>query len=320
MLGPVVPLEPGLDRDLVAGWDAPPATGLMFVADKLQVGGAGIGFDIDLKCRGVGDCRDNSLYEIGNLANGDIQSGVSAGQSILLIEIVGMGARYFTIKFYVGRDTNNLAADNFATPSGANECCKFKISTESLDSNGQAVARAAALIHDGYITTVELVEESFEMVFPFGTTSLPRLDLRRMRFGTRMSGTPARLQDGLLGAAITSKSLSAADNPYCKAGRNSRCPGQLADSSLLDLLLLQGLEPDVDLDKDGIERFDFSGGRVSACYDGCGLQTCNQRGPAIPPIDPTQPHTCVGRPEFNDGHTIGLVLNAVTAKVVGITQ
>ena len=307
----------------IEGWDRPPGEGKAFILKTLAIAGETSGFNLDGRCKGTGECIDNSLWQLGELGNASIRQGLLNGETLLLIELAGIDEdfrgndRNLTLKIYAARDADQpiRSSNNFSIPEGASSCCEFKLSEQSVRGNPrQAIARAPARIELGDLRTLGTVY--LRVAISIGSPPYPELDLRRLLISSRVSSDFSQMSDGLLGAALPARTLAQTNNPYCQT-LSTFCPQTLPDSSLLDLVVAL-LQPDLDLDGDGLEVvLPGANGRIAECYDGCGLN-CAEFGPTIPPYDTAEPYTCALQPEIQDGFSVTFSFDAVQAYIVGI--
>jgi hypothetical protein len=310
------------------GWDSAPGFGEAFIVETLAIADESVGFNIDGRCRGTGDCIDNSLWQLGQLGNDQIRQGLRSGETLLLVELAGLNDDFgrnggnddsLTVKFYGGRDADVpfFPANNFQTPPNGGDCCQFKINPQSVAGvPPQARARAPARLLRGRLES--LVPVPIQFTLTVGVPPHPEIRIEKVLLSGRVAANLSRLSDGLIGGAVPVNTLAQTDNPYCKT-LNSLCPRALPDSTLIDLIA-SILQPDVDLDipPDGLELLQGgSDGRIERCYDGCAGGCMGQ---IIQPIDPMEPHTCALQPEIADGYSIGLLFEAVGAQILGVGQ
>ncbi|MCC7384507.1 MAG: hypothetical protein IT384_21850 [Deltaproteobacteria bacterium] len=318
--GPPGP-EAGLEVGEIDGWDDPPGTGRVFVLDALQIAPQDRGFDVDGRCRGPGDCIDNSLWQLGRLGNDQIRQGLLGGETLLLLEIAGLDEpfrgddRLVTVKLYGAGDADHpfLPANNFQPLPGESTCCRFLINPQSLDTAGQARSRSPARIRRGQLAAIIAMDLSFTLTV--GVPPHPEIVVRRAIISGQLSAGLTRFQGGLLGGAVPVGTLARIENPYCKT-LNNLCSRQLPDSTLIDLIAGL-LQPDIDLDHDGLESVvGGASGRIEACYDGCIGWSCT--GPRVPPQDPAQPQSCALDTRLADGYSVALSFSGRSATVEGI--
>ena len=309
----------------IEGWNRKPGDGQPFIIDSLAIADEGRGFDIDGRCRGVGDCIDNSLWQLGQLGNDQIRQGLRSGETLLLVELAGLDDDYrgndksLTVKWYGARDADEpfFPTNNFEIPAGEQDCCKFKINPQAVAGiPPQARARTPAKIERGQLKALAPVPIQFTLTV--GVPPHPEIRIERTLMSARLAGDLSSLRDGLIGGAIPINTLAQTDNPYCKT-LNSLCPRALPESTLIDLIA-SILQPDIDLDNppDGLEILRGGPtGRIAECFDGSFGSTTGAR---VPPLDPTAEHTCALQPQMGDGYSLGLTFSAVGATIVGVGQ
>jgi len=313
--GPVVDIPTVID-----GWEAPPGTGQPFIISALAIADRDRGFDIDGKCRGPGDCIDNSLYQLGQLGNDQIRQGLLGGETLLLIELAGVDTPFrgndssLTAKFYGARDADDpfFPANNFSIPTGETRCCEFKINPQSIAGiPPQARARAPAKLERGQLKSLAPVPIQFTLTV--GVPPHPEIRVEKVLISARIPANLSELNEGLLGGAVPVNTLAQTENPYCKT-LNNLCQRQLPNSTLIDLIA-SILQPDIDLDipPDGLERLEGgANGRIERCING--------NGERIDPVNPAAPHTCALKPEMADGYSVGITFSGVASTVVGVGQ
>lgn len=307
----------------VQGWDDAPSSSPAFIVNSLTIAEADTGFDIDGACRQDG-CIDNRLSPLAPILNDIIRQGLLGGELRLLVEFAGLQDPYrgddesMTVKVYEGVDADDpqYPANDFSVPPGETDCCQFRITPQSLIGvPPQAAARAPARIERGRLRTLAPIPVQFQL--NVGTAPHPPLRLERALISARVPSSLDIIDDGLLGGAIPVSALAQIDNPTC-ARVPENCPG--LDSSLLSLVRsLVGPQPDVDLDRDGLEcLLDTTGdGRIDRCCDG-EEDACGRCTWVVPPVDPTKPESCALQPQMADGYSVGLTFTAVPAQIVGI--
>lgn len=296
--------------DVIAGKDAPPASGPTFVVDTLAIADEAQGFDID----DTGSRVDNALAPLGRLANTAIQQGVTGGDSLLIIELAGLEPTFrgssgaFATKFYMARDSDTVSGNNFAPTSVTDpRCCEFDLRAASLTGDPRrAVSWVPTRIQGGKLTT--LTPASLTFTLTIGPPPHPDLLLRRAHISAQVPADLSALDNGLLGGAGLAHSLASIPNPYCQT-LSELCPRTLPRSSLLDLV--SGFfQPDIDLDvpKDGLDRLVAGpSGVIDECVGGGGV-----------PIMPARPgDSCTTNPELGDGYSVALRFTAVPALIRG---
>jgi len=333
---PDTEFTPGLEDEfdsVIDGFDAPPGSGLAFVADSLALAESDQGFDIDGSCDDDG-CIDNVLGDIGPIANSQIRQGIRSGTSLLLMELVGLEEPYqgnetsATLKIYGGRDADSppFPDDNFDVPPGASTCCNFEISPQSLvNVPPQAGARSPIRIVRGRLESLAPVPIQF--VLTLGSPPHPEIRINGTRVRAVVPANLDELTDGILGGSVPLNTLATIENPYCRAGQATQCPREVpVESRLLDVVtLFVGPRPDIDADGDGLEcALDDSGdGLIDGCCDGvpqCPFRSSDCGGRLIAATDPGVSSSCARDPRMADGFSIGFRFTAVSANIVGIAE
>lgn len=340
-VGPIIPPDTGTGENLdtplpttIDGMDDPPGEGVGFVIDRIQIAEGDIGFNVDGRCDSDG-CVDNTLGQLGQLANNQIDQGIKAGDSLLLLELAGLedpyqgNERSMTIKLYGGRDADDPVnpSDNFSRPPGATTCCNFNINPQSLRGiEGQARARSPAVITNGRLESLAPV--TIEFTLTIGNPPHPEIRITNTRVRGIVPADLSRFSQGLLGGAIPLGTLASIDNPYCVAGDSSQCPRQVPEESkLLDLASgLLGPLPDIDLDGDGLECAidDNSDGLVDTCCEGilgrerCPFDGCPTSRIFAPGAEIAS--ACALDPRMADGYSLGLTFTAVAANILGTAE
>ncbi len=294
--------------------------------NQLAIADQDRGFDIDGACTEAAGCIDNALWGLGALANDQLRQSLLGGEALLLLELAGLPTPYtgddesMTIKMYAGVDADDPAfpANNFDVPPGQTECCEFNIVPQSLTGlPPQARSRAPSRIERGRLRS--LAPTPISILGNVGTPPFSDFRIERALLSGRVPSALDEFSEGLIGGAVPVSSLAQTDNPYCRVV-SPRCPVALTDSTMLDLVYtLLGVQPDIDLDFDGLECVsDTDGdGRIDRCCDG-EADACGQCSHPIPALDTTRPESCALDPRMADGYSIGLTFTAVPAQIVGI--
>lgn len=320
--------------NVIDGFDDEPGSGVAFVINNIALADNDLGFNVDGRC-GDNGCIDNLLGDLGRLANNQIDQGIKAGDSLLLIELAGLenpyqgNERSMTVKLYGARDADDPVKpdNNFVRPPGETSCCTFKISPQSLRNvPAQARARSPALIDNGRLESLAPVEIQFTLTI--GSPPHPEVRITQTRIRGIVPADLSRFSQGLLGGAVPVGTLAAIDNPYCRAGNSSQCPPQVPqDSKLIDLVSIAlGSLPDIDNDLDGLECVvdDNADGLVDTCCDGVpGRERCPRGGCPSNQISApggAEPNQCARDPRMADGYSIALTFSGVAANIVGISE
>ena len=333
---------PSTDREIdlperapeVDGWEDPPGTGVAFIVDTLAVARPDQGFDLDGDCDDSG-CIDNQLSGLAGLGNDSIYAGVRGGESLLLIEIMGLDENNIandpsiTVNIYSARDADDpfFPANNFRVPDGQSSCCEFTINPKSLVGGNPPTsrARAPATMSAGNIRS--LVPVPIEFTVTVGAPPHQEVRLEQVKLSGRLASNLRKIDEGVLGGAVPLSTLAQIENPYCRT-ISPQCPVALGSSTLLDLVnSFGGPNPDIDLDDDGLECIlDTNGDRVvDTCCDGSlTVASCPRNGDCareVTPLGEGRPAwQCAQHPNMADGYSIAFTFTAVAARILGIGQ
>jgi cysteine-rich repeat protein len=288
------------------------------VLDSLQIGGPDTGCDFT----GDGD-PDNSLAEalgpIRDFANQ--QLGQDGGPTILL-SFLGLddpAARddpSVTVGWLTGEDADGNPDNDF---SGMGE---FLVDSGTLNDQNLPVATFESEIMASRISGgPEDIEIPLAGFFPL------RVQQGRLHGDTtRSMGEVDGIDDGLLCGGVPLRTFGMLPNFLDMIGGGDPappCDGTNRSPSLADVMVggsprgsivpIQGVQPDVDLDGDGLESFEVERGSdtecqpvVTACIDGDGTRV--------------EGRDCFLDQRFQDGYTTGLPFTAVGAEIVGVTE
>jgi hypothetical protein len=301
------------------GWDDAPGTGRVFVVDTAAIAGPRQGFDLDERCAGPGGaCVDNALWAAGPSTNPRLRLDLSVGTPRLLVELAGLDEPYtgeddaVTVKLHPARDAEDpvFPANDFGPVAGDDTpCCQFELLPQSLTStSAHAPSRLRARIRGGRLSTLDAAPVFVPVAPAVGLPSRPELLLLRARLSATIDPRLRVLTDVRLGGAIRIADL---DQAYRRIPGSEEVPESPNNIRTWVDDAAQGIQPDIDLDLDGLESlYAPPGGRVQRCSDGCG-PTCSVAPPLV-----DAPWSCVRTPELADGYSIALTLSAVAARVV----
>ncbi len=259
-----------------------PEYGKVFFVDSLRFMPQDEGFDLD------GDGKiDNNMGQVGPLANRELANSIKLGTTIMLVDLHGLdppplvdGSKP-TLSLYLGLD-----ADQPADPSNNANNGAFKVPIEQFDVN----CKASTTFDHSVIKNGGFDCDGKKIDIIAGSIGTIRwLDAR-----LTMSPTSADLTKwtGVTGGLGLTCSLSITPFP----GPNT--------ASLLDVMV-NGLsmQPDIDRDKDGIEKLVGDGNGIKECIDGDGT--------VIPG------RNCPCDPRMQDGYSGALGFTLVPARIVG---
>ncbi|MFT5357387.1 MAG: cysteine-rich repeat protein [Polyangiales bacterium] len=250
----------------------------------------------------------NSMFLRDAPANGDL---------ILLLHMLGLdditatNDPSFTVAFFQGTDADGDDSNNI---SGSGE---FLAPQTAFNASG-----APSTSFESSVASRMLSGGPEDVSIPIAI--LP-VELRQAFLSGRTTSDAegvSGMTDGLLCGAVPVSTLAILPNllemlPFGEPP--PPCEG--LDTNLVDVLIggsppggfisLPGVDPDVDLDGDGLERFEINRGApgedcqpvVTACVDGDGTRVDG--------------HNCTLDPRFEDGFSAGFLAAAVRANIVG---
>lgn len=236
------------------------------------------------------------------LVNPQFDVAIDDGDMILLVEFrdlddpAGQNDSDVSVAIYVGVDTDGINSNNFSGQA------TIQVSADSLDSIGNP----RALLPNASITNGQLTGSVVGEIVIF----LPGIGGVKVQDPT-FSGTLiasgdnesiVELQNATLSGALLARHLEEVHNPV---------PATCLAASMLDLAALpclsfDGVQPDIDRDNDGLEKFDenkdVANGTIDTCTDGNG-----QTYQSTPNVQ------CVLDPAFQDAFTAELETRGVRA-------
>jgi hypothetical protein len=291
----------GIDGSVDAGSliveNCPETYGPGLIAATFQVAGAGVGFDLDGDTGGDA-AVDNAIGEINglrSLVNGSLQDSLDAGTLRLLADLrmfSGLGGDDpdVTVAAYGGVDSDDPAAtgDDF----NGDEDYYYTHDSVNLDSCVPKALLSGS--YEGGVLSVGPQTIGFFIDSLGGFLTIARTSYQgTIEADTEGLRTPAG-SAGLLGGAITACSLSRAT------------PDVFAYSLLHDLHRLFMLDPDIDLDGDGLETIQTVDNQtdIVSCTDGNGTTVI-------------EGSDCPCDPRIADGYSIAFTLDFRGATVLG---
>ena len=249
----------------------------------------------------------HSLERWAPLLNIALQLEVEPGKMIVLLEFRrlddprGQNDSDLDLGVFFGEDSNGAAADNF---SGGAE---LKVSDASLDAIGNPIGLFPHLsVSGGHLSgTLNGTARLFVNVPSIGTVPVSdaALSADLVPWGTGEFGRITFLVNGRLTGTLRAQDVATIPNPAADA-----CPGAtLLDLAVLPCLISNGIQPDVDRDGDGLERFEDADqdGSIDRCYDGDG--TLYVSTPFV---------SCALDPAFDDGFSASLEFAGVRAIIL----
>jgi len=307
-----------LDRFDGCGPDCQPE--ISFIMSQLTIG------DEDTGCDYSGDgVPDNRFTEVlGPLV--DLVNGMfledAVGSDLILVmhalgldDIQGRNDDSFTLGFSTGSDADGNPDNNL---SGSAEIVP---ETAAYDTDGNPLTSFASTL-----MSRDLRGGPEDISIPIFILPLDLAQSRLTGTTTASGGEWSEIEDGLLCGAFPMASAAFIPNPLETfggmipgAGDSEPCVEPSRQSTLADLMVggtpsgflirLRGAQPDVDVDGDGLERFETvrTGPRgcqpvITACIDGDGTRV--------------EGRDCIADIRFEDGWSAGLNYEAVRANLV----
>jgi hypothetical protein len=278
------------------GFDDAPASGLGFVVDDMGVTPHAQAMDLD--GNGTPDGAINRALDpmLGTINNA-FRSAVLAGRICVALEVVGLDAPYacgddaVTLKYYRCDDADQDPANNFC---GAPECGRMVLSDEDI-VDGQALYRSLPTpivdcrVH-GELEQVLQIDLEGDV-----------LPLEQSQVAAFVPDTLHELLEVQIAGVTRARDTQLVSIPICEYMPvlciNPNTPDEI---SLAQYMRLIGEHPDVDLDDDGLERYDLDGqAQVVRCIDGDGTVL--------------ESPTCLDDARIADGFSMCLSTHAVTA-------
>ena len=264
--------DAGLDRSKCTSSLAP-----SFIADSVQVPPPGIGFDLN------GDGRvDNSLAQLRQLLNPTLRDMTHKSPYLIItVENLTDPQNDPNVQpvIYQGLDADGDPTNDF---SGMGQFW-FTLNSVDVDCRPLAILPSGALVNGSFSAVADhaLVPLNFAV-----------FDIRHAHLTGTIAPDLSGLSNVMVGGAATP----------CKL---SQTPQTLTNQSVLDLLVGSfGVQPDIDLDGDGLETFVASpSAGVYACIDANGTRIDGK--------------TCACDPRIVDGFSLALQVTAVKAILLG---
>ena len=250
-----------------------------FIANSLIVPPPSVGFDLN------GDGNPDNL--LGNLRNAGLNDALrmqTQKQPYVLVTIENLtdpqNAPNVQPVIYLGVDADGDPSNDF---SGMGS---FWFTLSSVDATN---CRPLAILPAGAMVNGHFEAMADHALVPLNFAAF---DIRRAHVTGDIAPDLSSLSNVLVGGAATP----------CKL---SETPQTLTNQSMLDLLAgTYGLQPDIDLDGDGLETFVASpSAGVYACIDASGTRIDGK--------------TCACDPRIADGFSLALEVTAVKAMLLG---
>jgi len=290
------PTQP-LDSD---GYDDPIGSGVVFLADSFRMSEADEGLDIDGD--GESDGVINAAWQpLLPTIDEHFQASVYSGRLLLALEMAGLGEPYdgndpaATLKIYDCDDPDLDPTNNFCDGPG---CAEVRPDQDYLDS-GQSLFRTAPGPVSG-----EFFEGDIDASFSIDVDAPQEMTVRQMHMVLSLPSDLSEIRDGILCGVSPVADLDRVVLPLCEY-MPAFCvaTGVPEDLTIAEYLVLMHHDPDIDMDGDGLERFELdAGAQVAVCYDGDGTEIA----------DPN----CLYDPRMADGYSVCFKFHAIPAKFV----
>ncbi len=292
---------------------------ISFILSSLLIGEVGTGCDFS------GDGEPDNAFARGlgglvGLANSMfLESAITDGDLILLLHALGLDDRSganddsFSLAWFPGQDADSNPANNL---SGSGQ---FYADAAAFDAMGRPLAAFESSVMSRVLSGGPEDIELPILVLP--------LEIRQGRISgtTRAAdGEITAIDDGLICGAVPLVTLAFLPNliDMFTGMAAPPCDDSMTDTSMADLLIggtprgfifpLPGIAPDVDLDGDGLERFEVTRSGsvrgcqpvVTACIDGDGTRV--------------EGRDCIMDSRFEDGWSAAFPITAVRAEILGV--
>jgi hypothetical protein len=299
------PPAPTPDAGCVGGGDGyadPPASGHVFVVDQIQLTNPGDG--IDVTGDGVPDTAMNrAFFFLQFVLNEALRHTVENGRLIYVFELAGLCAPYsgddpdVTVKVYSCRDANDDSSDNFCRDPG---CGTMRVHEQEFNTDGQTVNHSQPL---------PIVDQLLVAVLPgsidINLDTTANLGLLRPAMQLTVPTALDEISAGWLCGVVRAGDLDQvvpphASDPEC---RTLCWPDDAPEGlSLAGYMAMNGYQPDIDMDGDGLERFELDADKhVVRCYD----------GPRQLPLPHRWPAPCLQDPRMADGYSLCFKMHAL---------
>lgn len=302
---PPLPLDAGeacVDTD---GYTDPMASGHVFLVDRF--GFRDVDDCLDRDRDGDPDCVINTaMRPLLPMLDGLLSGAVANGRILMAIEAAGLCAPYagadpaVTLKIYPATDSDGDPTNNLCGTAG----CGQVLARPRYMADGQTRYRAEPVpVVDFTVQTVLAGELAINLANNSEPLTVQRLELRCL-----LPELMNELSDGQLCGVAPVRNVALVMLPLCELAPVLCLQALLpADLSLAEYLAVLGAQPDVDLDDDGLERFELDGNnRVLVCYDGDGR--------AMGAKD------CLQDPEMQDGYSICFDLHGIPGEILGVAE
>ncbi|MFH1808710.1 MAG: hypothetical protein ABIJ09_08190 [Pseudomonadota bacterium] len=278
------------------GYDDPVPTGLGFLVDDMAL--TPVQQSLDLDGDSLPDAAVNrALAPMATAINDAFRSSVQTGRICVALELVGVDDPYgcddrsVTIKYFTCEDADQDPANNFC---GAPECGHAVLDPNDLDGDQALYRTEPAPVQQCRLATV--MDQT--IMLKLDEDDLP---MERTRFAVFIPDTLRELMEIRIAGSARIRDTQRVSIPICRYMPilciNPNTPDEI---SLAQYMRLIGEHPDLDMDGDGLERYDLDGqAQVVRCIDGDGTII--------------ESPTCLDDPRIADAFSMCLGAHAVSA-------
>jgi len=285
------------------GSNDPAGSGHVFLLD--QLGFANVSDCLDRDGDGTPDCAINHAWRpLLPMINGLFGAAIANGRILMALEVAGLCAPYdgadpaATIKLYPSIDVDGDPTNNLCGGPG----CGQVLARARYLEDGQTVYRGQPKPVVDFVASAEF---DSQLNIELDAQAQP-LVVRQLALHCLVPETMSEIPSGVMCGVAPVRQLAFVKLPLCDASpilcQQARLP---ADLSLAEYLAVLGEQPDVDLDGDGLERFELDGNsRVLICYDGDGRVMGAK--------------DCLQDPQMQDGYSVCFKLHGIPGAIVGV--
>lgn len=258
-----------------------PPFGRSYIVTTFTMRQAGDGYDLN------GDGKpDNELGTLANFANPKWQDAITKGYAIYLLDVRDLAGpplvegSTMALSFFVGTDADADASNNLGGMG------TFYVPPEQFDVNCMTTAGFdQPMVHNGEI---DAKKAELDIV----AQGVGDLKFVNVVFHGTMNADYS-VFSGSVGDVGTACALSLS-------------PSGINASSLLDVIVgTFSLQPDIDLNGDGLDSFAVDANGISSCTTGTGVTIMG--------------HDCPCDPRIHDGYSAAMDFTAVPAQILGLT-
>jgi len=259
------------------GFQEPPASGVAFLIDRSTLAGPESGLDVNGDGRADGMLNRAWGYGRTNI-DATLMQEIESGRQLSALEIAGLCAPFsgndpaVTLKLY---DAMDVDGDPTTTFCGDREriCSQLAVPRYALSETFPYRTEPGSLTAGRAVFSGEA-----PLPFAIGPSTSLLLSLHHSLAAVTLPADLSEIDDGMVCGTLTVAALAdmalARDCPpaaFCLTARDADDPSSLSAADRL--ALPPAYQPDVDLDGDGLERYQvdfFASPRTVTCHDGDG--------------------------------------------------